>query len=76
MSVIVKCPDGIIRIFMKGADSIVRQKITLNSNLVETTNDFLMNFAKDGLRTLMVAYKEISENDYQNWEKEYFVYIS
>ena len=73
MSVIVRCPDGKIRVFMKGADSIVRQKIGQNSNLIETTDAFLLNFARDGLRTLMIAYKEIGQTEYEIWEKEYIV---
>ena len=76
MSVIVKCPYGKIRVYMKGADSIVRQRITLNPSLVETTDAFLLNYAKDGLRTLMIAFKEITQTDYDSWEKEYIVNFS
>jgi magnesium-transporting ATPase (P-type) len=73
MSVVVKCSDGKIKVFMKGADSIVRQRISLNKDLVEATDAYLLNFAKDGLRTLMIAFKEISQSDYEIWEKEYIV---
>ena len=73
MSVIVKCPDGIIRVFMKGADSVVRKMITLNKDLIHTTDNFMLNFARKGLRTLMVAYKEISSNEFEKWDKEYIV---
>ena len=73
MSVIVKCPDAVIRVYMKGADSIVRKMITLNKDLIETTDNFMLNFARTGLRTLMIAYKELSQNEYEKWEKEYIV---
>lgn len=73
MSVIVKCPDGRIRVYMKGADSIVRERISLNSSLIETTDSFLLNFSRDGLRTLMIAYKEMSQSEYFAWEKDYIV---
>jgi phospholipid-transporting ATPase len=73
MSVIVRCPDGILRVYMKGADSIVREKITINKELIEVTDGLMLNFARDGLRTLMIAYKELSQNDYEAWDKEYIV---
>ena len=73
MSVIVRCPDGILRVYMKGADSIVREKITINKELIEVTDGLMLNFARDGLRTLMIAYKELQHNDYEAWDKEYIV---
>jgi phospholipid-transporting ATPase len=76
MSVIVKCPDNKIRIYCKGADSVIRDKITQNPELLKYTEDHLMEFAKEGLRTLMIAYREISEEEYQKWHKEYLNAIS
>ena len=70
MTVVVKCPDDKILVYIKGADSIIRERISLNPELLKKTDNFLLNFAKDGLRTLMIAYKEISPKDY---EKEYYV---
>jgi magnesium-transporting ATPase (P-type) len=63
MSVILKCPYNKIRLFIKGADNIIRERISLNHDIVKVTDNFLMNFAQKGLRTLMVAYKEISKED-------------
>jgi phospholipid-transporting ATPase len=71
MSVVVKCPDGKIRLFTKGADSIVRELITLNKDLVSITDSHLLAFAKEGLRTLMIAYKEVDESEYEKWNKEF-----
>ncbi len=76
MSVVVRCPDNIIRIYCKGADSVIREKITLNSELLNYTEDHLMQFAKEGLRTLMIAYREISDNEYQQWHKDYLAAVS
>ena len=33
--------------------------------------NFLDDYAKDGLRTLLVAYKEISYEAYARWNEEY-----
>lgn len=74
MSVILKCPDNKIRLYCKGADTIVSQRISLNLDMISITDDHLMNFAQKGLRTLMVAYKEIPENVYNDWSDEYRVY--
>ncbi len=73
MSVILKCPDNKIRLYCKGADSIIRERISLNKDMISFTDDHLMNFAQKGLRTLMVAYKEITQNDYDNWSDDYMV---
>jgi magnesium-transporting ATPase (P-type) len=75
MSVIVKCPDGKIRLFAKGADSAIRPLISINKNLLNTTDEHLLEFAREGLRTLMIAYKEISPADHQRWNDSYMVVI-
>ena len=71
MSVIVHCPDGKIRLYAKGADSIIRERISLNNEQIEITDNHLLQFAKKGLRTLMVAYKEVSIEEYNKFESEY-----
>jgi magnesium-transporting ATPase (P-type) len=73
MSVIVKCPDGKIRLFCKGADMEIRRRITQNPEQIPTTNRALIKFARLGLRTLMIAYKELNEEEYEEWNKEYVV---
>jgi magnesium-transporting ATPase (P-type) len=73
MSVIVKCPDGVIRLFIKGADSVIKDRVSQNTDTIIVTDNFLSDFAGKGLRTLMVAYKEISELDYDSWSLEYKV---
>lgn len=73
MSVIVKCPDHKIRLYCKGADSIIRERVSLNKNIIGITDHYLMKYAQKGLRTLMVAYKEVSIEEYNNWSDEYRV---
>jgi phospholipid-transporting ATPase len=71
MSVILKCPDNKIRLFSKGADSIIRERVTENPEMIKETDNFLMHFAQKGLRTLMVAYKEISVREYEDFCDNY-----
>ena len=73
MSVIVKCPDDKIRMFCKGADNVIKSKVKQNSDYIPQANDALLKFASNGLRTLMIAYKEISNDVYNQWNKEYLV---
>lgn len=73
MSVIVTDSEGRIFVFTKGADNIIREKISVNKEQIETTNKHLIDFAKKGLRTLMLAYKEITSEELADWEILYNV---
>lgn len=73
MSSIVRMPDGKIILFCKGADSVIyaRLKRGEQKQLRQTTAEHLEMFAREGLRTLCIAYKELSEQEYRNWKKEH-----
>lgn len=62
MSVIVKFPDSSIRLICKGADATIKERLNMsqaNLELFEVTNKFLEEYAKNGLRTLLIADKVI-----------------
>lgn len=77
MSVVVKTPEGKIKILCKGADSVIYERLTpipleisdLDQEHVddfrETTLEHLEMFASEGLRTLCFAAAEIPDNVYQ-----------
>ncbi|WAQ91106.1 hypothetical protein PtA15_13A507 [Puccinia triticina] len=73
MSTIVRCPDGKIRLLCKGADSIImsRLKADQDEDLKDQVNQDLENFASDGLRTLLIASREVSEEEYLEFQTEY-----
>ncbi|KAI1487303.1 P-type ATPase-like protein [Biscogniauxia mediterranea] len=73
MSAIVKMPDGRIILFCKGADSIIysRLKRGEQAELRKTTAEHLEMFAREGLRTLCIAQRELSEAEYIEWRKEH-----
>ncbi|KAI0013778.1 phospholipid-translocating P-type ATPase [Xylariaceae sp. FL0662B] len=73
MSAIVKMPDGRIILFCKGADSIIysRLKRGEQADLRKTTAEHLEMFAREGLRTLCIAERVLSENEYLEWRKEH-----
>jgi magnesium-transporting ATPase (P-type) len=64
MTVVVKDPKGVIKVLCKGADSILFPllgKRTRESMEIEAqTNHFLEDYAKEGLRTLLLVEKTMS----------------
>ncbi|CAD6502732.1 BgTH12-05322 [Blumeria graminis f. sp. triticale] len=73
MSAIIRMPDNKIILFCKGADSVIysRLKRGEQAELRKTTAEHLEMFAREGLRTLCVAQKELSEEQYLEWNKEH-----
>jgi phospholipid-translocating ATPase len=73
MSAIIRMPDNKIMLFCKGADSVIfaRLKKGEQGQLRRDTAEHLEMFAREGLRTLCVAQKELTEDEYQAWNKEH-----
>lgn len=73
MSAILRMPDGKIVLFCKGADSIIysRLKRGEQAELRKVTAEHLEMFAREGLRTLCIAQREISEEEYHKWNVEH-----
>lgn len=73
MSVVVSDPEGNIYLFCKGADSFVYALLSPNQeDLKEKTNDHLTEYAKTGLRTLTLAYKKLTQKEYDAWNEKYY----
>ena len=73
MSSIVRMPDGRIVLFCKGADSVIysRLKRGEQQQLRRETAEHLEMFAREGLRTLCIARKDLTEEQYRAWKKEH-----
>jgi phospholipid-translocating ATPase len=73
MSAIVRMPDGRIMLFCKGADSVIwkRLKRGEQAELRQATAEHLEMFAREGLRTLGIAERELDEEHYKEWRKEH-----
>lgn len=74
MSAIIRMPDtGKIFLFCKGADSIIYSRLRLGEQpeLRRSTAEHLEIFAREGLRTLCVAQRELSEDEYRDWIKKH-----
>ncbi|KAH8825414.1 phospholipid-translocating ATPase [Flagelloscypha sp. PMI_526] len=76
MSVLVRRLDGDDRrIFLlsKGADNVIfeRLKEGKDEELKKVTDQQLGEFASEGLRTLTLAYKVVTEEEYEAWNERY-----
>ena len=69
MSIIVRDSSG-IKLYIKGADCEISKRLSKKSfqdENFEIISNGLIDFSKKGLRTLMVAYRRIRQEDYNNW---------
>ena len=75
MSIILKDNNGVIKLYCKGADNVIIPRLSLfpedYRDYTDTTVDHMEEFAKEGFRTLVLAYRIISEEEYQRWNEVY-----
>lgn len=67
MSTIFRCPDGKVRVYCKGADTVILERLHPDNPTVETTLQHLEEYASEGLRTLCLAMREVSEQEFSQW---------
>ncbi|KAF9205488.1 hypothetical protein BGZ59_000444 [Podila verticillata] len=71
MSTIVRGPDRKIKLYCKGADTVIMERLGSHNEFVDSTLQHLEDYATEGLRTLSMAMREIPEQEYQNWVQIY-----
>uniref|UniRef100_A0A3B3TB65 Phospholipid-transporting ATPase n=1 Tax=Paramormyrops kingsleyae TaxID=1676925 RepID=A0A3B3TB65_9TELE len=71
MSVIMRTPSGKIRLYCKGADTVIYERLAESSRYKEITLKHLEQFATEGLRTLCYAVADISPATYREWLEVY-----
>ncbi|XP_009604075.1 probable phospholipid-transporting ATPase 5 [Nicotiana tomentosiformis] len=68
MSVIVRNQNGDIFLLCKGADNVIFDRLADNGRTYQqATSVHLSNYAEDGLRALLFAYKKINSDEYEKW---------
>lgn len=68
MSMILRCPDGTIKVFCKGADNIMLARLAEpDGHDAQTLKRHLTDFSLAGLRTLVITSKTVTEADYDEW---------
>ncbi|KAI7750020.1 hypothetical protein M8C21_000888 [Ambrosia artemisiifolia] len=72
MSVIVRNAENQLFLLCKGADSVMFEKLSKDSQSFEDqTKNHINKYAEAGLRTLVVAYRPLDEVEYRTWEEEF-----
>lgn len=69
MSAIFRCPDGKIRCYCKGADTVILERLGPDNPHTDVTLQHLEEYATEGLRTLCLAMREIPDHEFQEWWK-------
>ncbi|RXG68050.1 Phospholipid-transporting ATPase IA [Armadillidium vulgare] len=72
MSVIVRTPSGDIKLYCKGADTMIYERLGEGQQYQEEITRNLEDFAGEGLRTLCFAVADISKEYYEEWKNTYY----
>uniref|UniRef100_A0A7S1TDZ2 Phospholipid-transporting ATPase n=1 Tax=Compsopogon caeruleus TaxID=31354 RepID=A0A7S1TDZ2_9RHOD len=70
MSVIVRGPDAKVKVYTKGADSVILSRLAPGQSLNKAKDD-IGAFAVEGLRTLALAYRQVDDAWFDQWSKRY-----
>lgn len=68
MSVVVRDSKGVIKMYSKGADNIIKERLSRNQAI--QIDQELDSFARIGLRTLLIAMRVISEDEYRRFKEK------
>ncbi|CBI27109.3 unnamed protein product, partial [Vitis vinifera] len=72
MSVIVRNEEGKLLLLCKGADSVMFERLDKNGRqFEEDTRNHVNEYADAGLRTLILAYRELDEEEYKEFNKKF-----
>lgn len=71
MSAVFRCPDGKIRLYCKGADTAILERLAPENPFVPPTMNHLEEFAGEGLRTLCLAMRVVPDEEYAEWARTF-----
>ncbi len=73
MSTVMRGPDGRLILYCKGADSVIYARLAKDHDpeLKAATARDMELFANSGLRTLCIAYRWLTEDEYLTWCRTY-----
>ncbi|KAL5761914.1 hypothetical protein ACOSP7_018178 [Xanthoceras sorbifolium] len=71
-SVVCRYPDGRLVLYCKGADTVVYERLADgNEDINKVTREHLEQFGSSGLRTLCLAYRDLSPDMYEKWNEKF-----
>ncbi|KAI3932909.1 hypothetical protein MKW92_026175 [Papaver armeniacum] len=72
MSVVVRDEEGKLLLLSKGADSVMLERLSkVGREFEEQTTEHMNEYADAGLRTLVLAYRGITEDEYEKFNEEF-----
>lgn len=75
MSVVIRFPDNSVKVLAKGADSsmlsILDVKDYNTSKIREATEKHLTDYSSQGLRTLVIAIRDLNDAEFEKWQEKY-----
>ena len=69
MSVVCRTPEGKIMLYCKGADNVMLDRLAPGQQTVSKMKSALAHYGTEGLRTLVVAQRELSGPQWTAWNK-------
>lgn len=71
-SVVCRYPDGRLILYCKGADTVIYERLGGgNEDIKKVTREHLEQFGSSGLRTLCLAYRNLSSDVYETWNEKF-----
>ncbi|CAG9539726.1 unnamed protein product [Cercopithifilaria johnstoni] len=71
MGVVVRCPDGVLKLYVKGADSMIFERLRKDLPVVDNCMIHLLDYASKGYRTLCFAMRVLELEEYKKWTQEF-----
>eukprot|EP01012_Entosiphon_sulcatum_P005957 TRINITY_DN12775_c0_g2_i1.p1 TRINITY_DN12775_c0_g2~~TRINITY_DN12775_c0_g2_i1.p1 ORF type:complete len:1309 (-),score=248.66 TRINITY_DN12775_c0_g2_i1:349-4275(-) len=71
MSVVARFPDGTLRLLCKGADSVIYERLSASALHKDAVREHMDVFANEGLRTLALSQKILTEEQYAQWNERF-----
>jgi magnesium-transporting ATPase (P-type) len=81
MSVVVRFPDDTVKVLVKGADTSMLGILksgnddglfdSFHAKIRETTENHLSSYSLEGLRTLVIGSKYLSDVEFSEWQERY-----
>ncbi|RLN16666.1 hypothetical protein C2845_PM02G14430 [Panicum miliaceum] len=71
-SVVCRFPNGRLVLYCKGADNVVYERLADGNHVMKkTSREHLEQFGSAGLRTLCLAYRDLSREQYEIWNEKF-----
>ncbi|KAJ3323831.1 hypothetical protein HDV06_001201 [Boothiomyces sp. JEL0866] len=71
MSLVVRAPDGKVKLMIKGAETVILERLGPGCTFKDATMQHMEEYANEGLRTLVYAYRDVEESEYNEWHMVY-----